>query len=175
MDCSFHPRFGQRRFLLLFVVLMYGSATFARNDCSALADVTGGVQRVTKQVSNQLQLDQFLDNITSQRQDRGRARCIQLSLSGGTYHLNVTKFVHGIDLKKNDSLIVRGEHGAVNIYCLVDDSANISQNGISEFLQSRRILNASMVVFDGLVFTGCLLPIYVEKVNTVVIQNCVFQ
>ena len=151
-----------------------GSADVARNNCSVLENYIDGVQFVTKQASNQSQLDQFLDNILSQRQDQDRARCIQLSLAGGIYRLNVTKFVHGLELKEYDSLIVRGEGGVVNIYCLSIDSATMSPK-MSDYLQSRRILNASMVVFDGLVFTGCLLPIYVEEVKTVVIQNCVFR
>ena len=79
------------------------------------------------------------------------------------------KFVHGVDLKENDSLTVTGEVSAVIINC-VDDARSIL-----EYLQSRRLLHASVVIFDGLVFTGCLLPIYVEEVNTVVIQNCVFR
>jgi len=152
-------------------VLTCGSETSAISDCSA----TGYVLNVTRKASNQSQLDQFLDNLISQRQeDQGRPRCIQLLLAGGTYQLNVTKFIHGVDFKENDSLIVKGEGGEVNIHCLITDSANMSQN-ISEFLQSRRLQNASMVVFDGLMFTHCLLPIYVEKVNFVMIQNCVFR
>jgi len=161
--------------LLVLVVLTNGSWASSEGDCSALVGVTDDVQNVNRQVLNQSQLDRFIDNLISQRQeDQGRPRCIQLSLAGGTYQLNMTKFIHGVDLKENDGLIVRGEGGAVNIQCLITDSANMSQN-ISGFLQSRRLLNASMVVFDGLTFTRCLLPVYVEQVNFVMIQNCVFR
>ena len=160
--------------LSVLVALMNGSWASATSDCSALVGVTYS-DVLTRQASNQSQLDQFLDNLTSQRQQcQGRTRCIQLSLAGGAYQLNVTKFIHAVDLKENDSLIVRGEGGAVNIHCLLTDNANMSQS-ISGFLQSRRLLNASMVVFDGLMFTHCLLPINVEQVNFVMIQNCVFR
>ena len=123
------------------------------------------VHSYSKRVSNQLQLDRFLDNITSwTREPRRRyPRCIQLSLTGDSYQLNVTKFVRGLNLKENDSLKVEVEGERAYISCM-DVHA-------SSLLLSR----ASMVVFDGLVFTGCLRPIYVEEVNTVVIQNCVFR
>jgi len=72
-------------------------------------------------------------------------------------------------VKENGSLVVEGVEGIVHIICV--DEPNLSR----KYLQSRRLLNASMVVFDGVMFTGCLLPIYVEQVNTVVIKNCIFQ
>jgi len=157
--------------LSVLVALTNGSWASATSDCSALVGVTYS-DVLTRQASNQSQLDQFLDNLESQRQDdQRRPRCIQLSLAGGEYKLNMTKFIHGVDLKENDSLIVRGEGGTVSIDCLVMDSAK----NILGFLRSRRLLNAFVVVFDGLMFTRCLLPIYVEQVNFVMIQNCVFR
>ena len=167
MDCLFHHRF---LLLSVMVVLTRESEASATSNCSALVNVTYDV--LTRQASNQSQLDQFLDNLESQRQDdQRRPRCIQLSLAGGEYKLNMTKFIHGVDLKENDSLIVRGEGGTVSIDCLVMDSAK----NILGFLRSRRLLNAFVVVFDGLMFTRCLLPIYVEQVSFVMIQNCVFR
>ena len=115
-------------------------------------------------VANQSQLDNFLDKITRNEQV---SRMIQLSLTANVYQLNITKFVSGV--KENGSLVVEGVEGTVHIICV--DEPNLSR----KYLQSRRLLNASMVVFDGVVFTGCLLPIYVEQVNTVVIKNCIFQ
>jgi len=162
MDCLFQHRL---LFLGVFVVLTPGNGIIA---CSALGVISDEIN----QVSSQSQLDQFLDNLTLLTQDR--PRCIQLSLASGNYKLNISKFVQRLGLKENDGLIVRGEGGVVKISCLIKDVSNVFQN-ISEFLQSRRLFNASMVVFDGLVFTRCLLPIYVEEVNNVTIQNCVFR
>jgi len=125
---------------------------------------------VAHRVFNQSQLENFLDNITSEsRRNEQVPRTIQLSLIANIYLLNITKFVSGV--KENDSLVVEGLGGVVDISCLEDPNANVSE----EYLQSRRLLNASMVVFDGVMFTGCILPIYVEQVDAVVIQNCVFQ
>jgi len=167
MDSLFQHRL---LFLLVFVVLAYGSGTIA---CSALVGVTSDYLNVTNHVSNQSMLDQFLDNLVSQRQN-SRPRCIQLSLASGNYQLNIAKFVERVDLKENDRLIVRGKGDVVNIHCLIKNDSNVFQK-ISKFLQSRRLLNAGMVVFDRLVFTRCLLPIYVEEVNTVMIKNCEFR
>ena len=125
-------------------------------------------------VTNQLQLDRFLDNITLQREGRD-SRCIHLTLTTGSYQLNITKFVHAVDLKNNDSLIVRGESSPVTMHCVAEDGTSNGSTRIVENLLNRRLLNASMIVFDGLVFTGCVLPVYVEEVSTVVIRNCVFR
>ncbi|XP_065908085.1 uncharacterized protein [Dysidea avara] len=114
-----------------------------------------------------IRLDRFLDNITSQKRDSGcrYPRYIQLSLTANTYQLNITKFVHGVDLKENDTLMVEGEGAYIS--CTGVDGVHASNLYLS-------IARASMVVFDGLVFTGCLRPIFVEEVKTVVIQNCAF-
>ncbi|XP_065907172.1 uncharacterized protein [Dysidea avara] len=54
------------------------------------------------------------------------------------------------------------------------DRAYIRCTGVV-YASNLLLSKASMVVFDGLVFTECLRPIYLEEVNNVVIQNCVFQ
>ena len=125
------------------------------------------VVHYSERVSNQSQLDRFLDNITSQKRDLGcrYPSYIQLSLTANTYQLNITKFVHGVDLKENDTLMVEGEGAYIS--CTGVDGVHASNLYLS-------IARASMVVFDGLVFTGCLRPIFVEEVKTVVIQNCAF-
>ena len=87
-----------------------------------------------------------------------------MSLTANSYQLNVTKFVHGVDLKENDSLKMQVERDRAYIRC----------TGVV-YASNLLLSKASMVVFDGLVFTECLRPIYLEEVNNVVIQNCVFQ
>jgi len=122
-------------------------------------------------VSDQFQLDCFIDNITSQQPDEQQPRTIQLSLTPNVYQLNVTKFVRRVDALDDYILIVKGENGEVLINCMDEGIVSISR----EHLQNRRILKASMIVLDRLVFSGCVLPVYVEEVDTVVIQNCVFR
>ena len=161
MDCSYFVN-------LLRVLLFLGSLRVSLvsphvTTCSA------DVIHYSERLSNQSQLDRFLDSIISRRRNSGchsSPRHIQLSLTANSYQLNITKFVLGVDLKGNDSLKVEGEGERVYICCTGVDGVHASNLYLSK---------ASMVVFDGLVFTRCLRPIYVEEVNTVVIQNCVFQ
>ena len=122
-------------------------------------------------VSDQFQLDRFIDNITSLQPDEQQPRTIQLSLTPNVYQLNITKFVRRVNALDNYILIVKGENGEVLLNCVDEGVVNISR----EHLQNRRMLQASMIVLDRLVFTGCVLPVYVEEVDTVVIQNCVFR
>ena len=135
---------------------------------SFLATGTTCSSQYFEQISDQLQLDRFIDNITSWRREPGHhcPRCIHLSLVANSYQLNVTKFVRGLDLRENDSLKVEVKGHRAYISCTDVDSSHASN-----LLLSR----AALVVFDGLMFTGCFFPIYVEEVNSVMIQNCIFR
>ncbi|XP_065904297.1 uncharacterized protein [Dysidea avara] len=116
-------------------------------------------------ITKQSELDQFLNSATS----RDKVRCVHLSLAAGnSYKLNIVKFMQ-INLEHNASLIVVGEGGGVDINC----TASLSD------LEELRKLNlslsrASLVLLDGLVFTSCPVPIVIEEVLTVVINNCYF-
>ena len=122
-------------------------------------------------VSNQSELDIWLDDMTLERTQNRGPRCIQLSLTANEYQLNVTNFARGVDLMENDSLLVRGKG---SISC--NSAANLfGEDSVADYLSSTKLSKASLVVFDGLVFTGCVLPVNVEEVDTVVIQNCVFR
>ncbi|XP_065905479.1 uncharacterized protein [Dysidea avara] len=146
-------------FLTVYILLCWVYITCADSFCADdLADWT-----VT--ITNQSELNQFLNNATS----RDNIRCVHLSLAAGnSYKLDIVKFMQ-INLEHNASLIVVGEGGGVDINC----TASLSD------LEELRKLNlslsrASLVMLDGLVFTSCPLPIVIEEVLTVVINNCHF-
>ena len=146
-------------FLTVYILLCWVYIKCADSFCADdLADWT-----VT--ITNQSELNQFLNNATS----RDNIRCVHLSLAAGnSYKLDIVKFMQ-INLEHNASLTVVGEGGGVDINC----TASLSD------LEELRKLNlslsrASLVMLDGLVFTSCPLPIVIEEVLTVVINNCHF-
>ena len=118
-------------------------------------------------ITNQSELDQFLDNATSSRRDN--LRCIHLSLeAGNSYKLDIVKFMQ-LNLEHNASLTVVGEGGGVDINCTT------SLSDLEELRKLNLSLSrASLVLLDGLVFTSCPVPIVIEEVLTVVINNCHF-
>ena len=70
----------------------------------------------------------------------------------------------------NGSLIMRSSGGTAEINC----STGISD--LEELSKTIKPLSrASLVLLDGLVFTGCPVPILIEETSNVVIKNCVFQ
>ena len=69
----------------------------------------------------------------------------------------------------NSSLAIIGNYETVNIHCTTN---------VTDLEELRDILKpisrAQSVLFDGLVFTKCPVPIVIEEVYTVMILNCVF-
>ena len=92
--------------------------------------------------------------------------CIQLLLIGDSFKLDPLQLM-GMKLDANASLVIIGD--SVNIHC----TSNITdQEELMGMLQP--ISRAQSVLFDGLVFTKCPVPIVIEEVYNVMIQNCVF-
>ena len=120
-------------------------------------------------ITNQSDLDQFME---SARLDHNDSKCIYLSLVGNSYYtldivdfMNVTSF----SIANSGSLAVQGIGGKVEIDCVS------SQSDWDELLQILRpISNTLLVVLDELVFINCPVPVLIEEVSTVMIQNCVF-
>ena len=76
--------------------------------------------------------------------------------------MNVTSF----SIANNGSLIMRGK---VDINCVS------SQSDLNELLQILQpISNVQLVILDGLVFINCPVPVLIEEVSVVMVQNCVF-
>jgi len=120
----------------------------------------------TKTITNQIELEQFLNSATASRDN---ISCVHLSLAAGnSYKLDIVRFMQ-INLEHNASLKILGEGGGVDINC----TASFSD------LEELRKLNlsvsrASLVLLDGLVFTACPVPIVIEEALNVVISNCHF-
>ena len=131
------------------------------------AELTRTCRRsVRRTISYQFQLDEFLTNVSFQ-QDSNSDTCVHLLLSAGTsFKLDVLQLM-SIRLGINGSLSVMGN--SVDINCTSDTTD-------AEELRStlQPISRALLVLFDGLVFTKCPVPIVMEEVANVIIQNCVF-
>ena len=99
-------------------------------------------------------------------------KCIELSLVGNnSYTLDIVDFMNvtSFSIANNGSLIMQGMGGIVDINCVS------SQSDLNELLQILRpISNAQLVILDELVFINCPVPVLIEEVSTVIVQNCVF-
>ena len=116
-------------------------------------------------VSTQPQLDQFMGDMTAYNDIRNTSY-LHLSLAGdNSYTLDIVKLMK-ISLTNNGSLILESKGGSAEIDCTAD------LEELKEVVQP--ISRASLVLMDGLVLTGCPVPIMIEEAYNVTIQNCVF-
>ena len=120
-------------------------------------------------VATQLQLDQFMENMTTYN-NRRNTSCLHLSLVGDNcYVLDIVKLMN-IGLTDGAVLAMEGTGGIVEIHCTA------SQSDLEELREVvRPISRASLVIMNGLVITGCPVPLMIEEASNVTIQNCVFQ
>ena len=138
-------------FLYLKITLLY-----AKCDC-----LEGTVQNIIV-VNNQSEIDRLMSATHDQS---NTPECIHFSLTGGhTYKVNMTKMMI---LGTNGSLIMESKGGQAKVNCAT------SSLDLDKTLQP--LSNASLVLLDGLVFTGCPVPILLKEASIVVIQNCLFQ
>ena len=121
-------------------------------------------------VTTQSQLDQFIEKVTAYNEKGNRAGYLRLSLGAGeNYQLDIVKLMN-ISLADGATLVMEGMDGAVEINCTA------SQSDLEELREALRpISHVSLVRMDGIVFTGCPVPIMIEEVDEVEIHNCVFQ
>ena len=146
--------------ILSCVLVLYFSSTSVNSACPE--DVL---------IKSQAELDRYIEGVISFiRQDDNDTRCIQWTLTGSTYQLDLVKVME-IDLQQNDSLIIQGHDGTmVDIDC-VGGPANLEEL----FKAVRPLSHASLIVLDSLNFIRCPVSILIEEVSTVMINNCVFQ
>ena len=126
---------------------------YAKSDCSEDNVIL---------VSNQSEIDRFMDT------GPPIATCVHLCLVGGnTYKVNMMKMMlWGTD----NSLIMESKNDTAKIDCTADSS------DLEELRKTLHPLSrASLVLLDGLIFTGCPVPILIEEASNVFIKNCVFQ
>ena len=128
---------------------------YAKSDCS---------QESITLISNQSEIDRFMNT------DELITTCIHLCLVGGyTYKVNMLKMMLW---GTNSSLIMECENDTAEIDCTAD-SESLDREELDKTLQP--LSRASLVLLDGLIFTGCPVPILIEEASNVVIQNCVFR
>jgi len=118
--------------------------------------------------NNQAELDDFINNATSFT-DETTDRCIRVSLTGGTYTLDVVKMMQ-LKLGPSGSLIVVGLASHVEINCIASTS---NLNELRNIFKP--ISSVSLVAFNRLVFNSCPVPIVIEEVSVVVVNSCVFR
>ena len=119
-------------------------------------------------INGQEELDNFIDDVISFMDD-DTDRCIQLFLTREVYKLDMIKVMR-VKLGTVGGLVMVGvANPRVTINCV----ANIS--GLEELRSNLKpIANVSLVVLNGLKFAGCPVPVVLEEVSTVIVQNCDF-
>ena len=153
-------RVGRGLLVILYCLLMYSIGTSV--DCAC-----------PRNVKSQAELDRYIDGVISFRSDphNNDTRCIQWTLTGSAYQLDLIKLMK-ISLQQNDSLIIQGHNGTmVDIDC-VGGPSNLDEEIVEAI---RPLSHASLIVLDSLNIMGCPVPILVEEVSKVMINNCVFQ
>ena len=146
-------------YLLIIAVILLSSG--ACSYCDSDWDVI---------ITNQSELDLF---VATARLNHDNNKCIYLSLLGNSsYTLDIVNFMNvtSFSIANSGSLIMQAMGGTVDINCVS------SQSDLDKLLQILRpISDALLVMFDGLVFNNCPVPVLIEEVSMVVVQNCVFQ
>ena len=116
-------------------------------------------------ITDQTQLDKVIQDLISS-DNSNTTQCIHWSFVGDTFQLDLVQLMR-INLPINGSLTIK--RNSVNLHC----TTNITdQEKLQETLEP--ISRTQLVVFDGLVFTKCPVPIVIEEVYCVMILNCVF-
>ena len=158
---------------LIFVVTLIVSVvvlTSVRTVSYAIPESHVCSVRRSVRITDQSKLDLFMKNVSLYESPYANTtKCIQLAFaeSEQIFTLDVVQLM-SINLGTNGSLVIMG-HRSVNINCItnVTDSEELRK-----LLQP--ISRALLILFDGLVFTRCPVPIVFEEVSNVIIQNCVF-
>ena len=138
---------------------------------SSIVDCTcSGNVLIRNQTELDWELDRYLDDEISYGRESNATRCIQWTLTGRSYQLDIVELMK-INLQQSDSLIIQGHNGnMVDIDC-VGGPTNLEE--LFEAVQP--LSRASLLVLDSLTFVRCPVPILIEEVSKVIISNCVFR
>ena len=157
------------RFLLLLIyILLSGCGNVDLNEAvNCFSERFDSVIRWNISITGQDELDGFIDNITSLNDDTDR--CIQIILTRSSYDVDIIRIL-GTKLGTGGGFVMMGVADTpVMIDCVADAS------GLEDLRNNLKPLaDVSLVVLDGLLFTECPVPIVLEEVSTVMVQNCVF-
>jgi len=152
-------------FLLLIVLLHFSLKNGSQLNNSTRkcpdVDIKNGTLVATEFINNQSQLDLFFKRILD---DYQTVTCVKLVLTGNELTLDIVQLMR-INATK---LIVIG-NGTIDMDC----TANATDvDTLKDMVQP--ISSTLLVLFDGLVFNKCPVPILIEEVAVVMIFNCVF-
>ena len=114
-------------------------------------------------INGQGELDDFVNNLAT---NDDKDRCIQIFLTGkSVYSLDILKIMR----------IKLGTGGGLVIIGVTDPQVTITNtSNLEELINTSLVANVSLVVLDGLVFTECPVPVVLEEVSIVIVQNCTF-
>ena len=159
--------FGHLMSLLLYILLFGCSNVDSSDVVDCFSERFDSVTRWNISINGQEELDRFVNNITSLNDDVDR--CIQLFLTGKSYDLDVIRIM-ATKLGNYGGLVMMGvADPLVTINCFANSSGlEVLRNSL------KPLANVSLVVLDGLLFTECPVPVVLEEVSTVIVQNCVF-
>ena len=152
--------------LIVLCILQFGCNNVASSsdhlDC--FDERFSSVKRcINESIDGQRELDDFVNNLADDDEDK----CVQLFLTGESYTLDMIKIM-GIKLGGNGGFVIIGTSNprvTINV-------SNVSN--LKELINSTLIANVSLVVLDRLIFTECPVPVVLEEVSTVIVQNCEF-
>ena len=164
--------FGHFTFFILCVLPFGYCNDDSRDILDCFDERFDSVIRWNFSLYEQEEFDSFVDNITSLNDDADR--CIQLFLTGKAYELDIIRIM-GLKLGNDGGLVIIGGMAAdpwppaVRINC-VANATNLEdlRNSL------KPLANVSLVVLDGLLFTECPVPVVLEEISTVIVQNCMF-
>jgi len=147
--------------LLYFIGLVY----FCSTNLSSATTVTNCLNASTtviEQIHDQGQLDGFFQRMVSY--DTQAVMCLQLSLTGNKFTLDIIQL-----MRINTTKLILVGDGIVNIDCIAEsDNLDTLKNIVLP------ISGAMLVLFDGITFNRCPVPILIEDVAVVMILNCIF-
>ena len=149
---------------VLVLVLWYWRTNACCNDSDE--DLT--VWNIT--IVNRLELNWFIENVTTYTHLKNSTNCLYISLAGGNiYELDIVKLMK---IAINGSLVMESKGGLAEINCTT--GSHLSD--LEELSQTVQPLSrASQVLLDGLILVRCPVPILIEEASNVVLQNCAFQ
>ena len=157
--------------VVLIVLLLFSSNAVDSNILDCFTEGFNSTVRWNVSIHEQEELDKFIENVTSYPDDNTN-RCIQLFLTGKSYGLDVIKMTE-IKLGRGGGLVVVGVANPpwprVKINCVTTVSDLEELRGIF-----RPISNISLISLKGLTFTACPVPLVLEEVSNVMVQNCDF-
>ena len=165
------PTYGPILLLIVLCILQFSCDVADSNGgvLNCFNERFDSVVRWNVSIDKQEELDNIVHNITSTNDDKDR--CIQLFLTGKSYALDIIKIMR-MKLGTSGGLVIVGaaSNPRVTINCVV---ANVSD--LEELINnSTLVADVSLVVLDGLLFAQCPVPVVLEEVSTVIVQDCLF-